>query len=504
MKIFFYILSLLVCWLPAKPILTALQPVFEHVAERDGVTFYRALQMTLAQTGYYQLLSPDEVRFMLAEKGYSTPPVCATQGCFLEVGRNLNADLVLGTEVLRKNGVVHIDIRLYGIHNKSIIRQLHLAFAEGSPENWLELARVSIRELTGYPFKVEREIISRNNPYPNRLPVLMGTAAVLGSTMAYLYWNEGVGRRYFNQSPRIGTLHEPGDHTLSALRGFFATHPAPARFRAMGKAGSALAGDVWSPLMNPAGLANMDNTMIAFSRMHLPGGIPYLYLAGGSPLVKNLYQAQAIAFEGDDLASEMIFYSSYATDLTMLSYFFSQLKMGVSFKGLFTSVGREGVGQDRSRGYSRGFSLDIGFQWAVYNSLHFSLYLKDMVSWLQHTNTYTRSRYEENLPGHVLIGSWYRVNDNLNLVLDAEKGLWLDQTDKVSLGAEYRLFQLLWLRGGLFKILNQSGFQTFNLGAGITQVWQEIQFSLDYSFEYGYQNSEIFSGIQNLGIQVSF
>jgi len=236
----------------------------------------------------------------------------------------------------------------------------------------------------------------------------------------------------------------------------------------------------------------------------LPGNVPKQSVIYAAPLARNFYHAQSMTYEGDDLAKEIQLKSSYATDLSLYSPYFNQVQLGLSFKAYLLQIGKECVGLDCSYGSGFGGGIDIGLQWSIENHISFAMLIQDPFSWIQYQNELTAQEYNEGIPTKFIGGVAYSFAKGFNAALDVQKGLYADQKDRVSLGLEKQLFEILWLRGGIYQIIDYHDFRIWTMGFGLKHGHKGYLFSLNYHFEYADEDAILFNSQQSFDIGIDF
>lgn len=487
----------------AKPTqLLLLKPSIQGLNHQEVNTLYKSMQMVFNQQEFFDVLSSDEVLYGYQKLGFMRPPHCFDDLCFLNAGQDLKQDLVIGVFGYKTGNRMTLDVRLYGVKEKSILWKQSFEFIINNPQDHIQAFQSIAQELLGYEKTRTDQYTKIKTDYVKPYTWSMISGAALVGWMVYEFgpWSPRANTDSKFESDNLQSLNLP----YSGMRGFYASRPLGARFRAMGGAGVSLVRGALSPMWNPAGIANSTGQEFQFSREVLPGEVPKQYLGYSAPLIRNLYHSQALQYEGDGLAKEMVYYSTYATDLSLFSTYFNRVQAGVNFKGYLIEVGAECVGQDCSRGTGYGAGLDVGLQWSINSTIQFGAVLKDPVSFIQYENDYTGSRYSENLAPLFIAGVAYQFSPTFNASLDLQKSLYADQKDRISIGMEKKVFDLLWLRSGIYQISDYDEFRVWTLGFGIEESQQGYVYSINYHFEYANENAILFQGQQSFDFGLHF
>lgn len=300
-----------------------------------------------------------------------------------------------------------------------------------------------------------------------------------------------------------------GAGAQSFLRGFFAAPTLGARYAAMGGAGMAQVGSGLALLMNPAGVAEADRENVVAAKRSLPDGTPSVFLGYAGPLFGPWSQGVGMQFEGDRLANETTLHGALGYDLGSLSKGLSGIRIGAQSKLYLAQVGEAGEGLDRSTGRSFGLGLDLGMQARLNERITAGLAVRDVLSFLRHSNTLTNESYAEVLPVEYRIGAAYEATPSLLLLMDGQKGIWADQADHLRLGGEQRLFDFLALRCGLHEIFGREAVRKLSLGFGLdtghlSDKSAKVRLGLNYAYEFGLDEDEALGAGQQFSLDASF
>jgi len=480
--------------------------IASNVSPEESAVFERGLQLGLGRPGYFDLISRDEQNYLMQKAGENGISPCLSTACYVVSARKMGADLAVGARLSRKAREPVYTAEVFVINAQSgqeTERQILSAQIDSLPQ-LVGLAEEISGLISG--FWLPRTNALNTFTDSSRIPEYgwqWGTAlSALGAAAFYFAWDGGmldeVGESRADSVIPIKNL------PLSGIRGFYASRAPDAAGRSMGGAGVASVEGAVSPLYNPAGLSGTANQEATFSRSPLPGGSEQLFFSYSAGLRYNLVQAQALRMEGDELARELTYYSSYAADLGLLSRWFTGTRAGISLKGYMVSVGQEGIGTQRSTGHGYGLGADMGFLWIPSRDLQLGFVLEDPWSQIWYSNTLTSRTYKETIPPRLKLGAKARPTSKTMLLADLHKGLYADQSDKLSLGAEHHLFTPLLLRAGYYRILSQNDFQILSLGFGLQATTGYFRFAADYAWEKGFGEAEFMENQQIFSLTLGF
>ncbi len=488
------------------PSLAIFTPVEHNIDLLESDILHKALHMAISQSGYFSVLSLDETENILSTLKEESTTKCLSNLCFYMTGRKLGIDLALGSYISKKDNEYYLEVTLYDINALQEVATHTLSIGAESKRNLIDLCKRSTTALVGFSTQPSDTISEKNQTTEKNTFTSWGVSfATLLATVGYFAYDTGIYDNTDNNATMLSSPVQPyGTSSLSGLRGFYATPPAGARYKAMGNTGVSTVNDGFAPLINPAGLVHLTHSAVAISHATLPGDQSQLYVSYSSMLIRNLFQSQAIIVEGDELAREFQFLSSYATDLSLYSKYLTAVRAGITFKGYLLTVGGTGTGIDKSTGYGSGYGIDIGLQWSLLNNFHFGAQLRDLFNNINYSNTLTDQDYQEDLPPTLTIGGYFESSYNLNLATSIQKSLYADQKDHLAVGIEKQIFGILWARGGMSQILNQPEFRKWGLGFGLQHKQGRFTLKIDYSYDYGYENSDFFNKKQNVNFAILF
>jgi hypothetical protein len=135
--------------------------------------------------------------------------------------------------------------------------------------------------------------------------------------------------------------------------------------------------------------------------------------------------------------------------------------------------------------------------------------VRDVASFLRHSNTLTNQGQSEVLPPEYRLGTAYRASPVLLLLLDGQKGLFADQADHIRLGAEQVVFKFLSLRCGMHQIFGGEPVRKMSLGFGINSdgfgdVPLNNRIAINYGYEFGLNADEALAGGQQFSLEMGF
>ncbi len=505
------LLNLLLVWMPqAKaagnnsltlPTLAVLPPQIESNLLQWSETFNKALYMGASQSGAYRVFSPEELDSRLHRKQDRMPPSCFTDDCIKRVGRKLEVDYAIGTKIDMQEGDYVFTLVLYDVNIRGKVKAIKIN-QSAEPDKILIYCRNAVNQLQREPGgKIVADLNAKPNQDHRLLWTSLSSGLLLGiAASAYFQGQllfEDDNRHVLSRSPLSET-----DANISDLRGFFASSAPAAKYSGLGGAGVADVNNGPSILMNPAGLASLQNQSFAFSHRNLPGDIPSFYSSYASPLYWGITQGIAVQFEGDGLARETVFHFALATDLARLSPFISRLYGGLAVKAYMLQIGKEGQGVDRSTGHSIGVGLDLGLQWPLSDKLQAGIHLRDVSSYIRHQNTLRDETYREILPPEMTIGGVYQAASSLWFYLDGQKGLFADQSDHVRMGIDKGFLGLIHTRMGMNQILGSETSRLLTFGLGLEGEREGKALKANYAVHFGIEDSQALEYRQQFSLEL--
>ena len=488
------------------PRLGILTPVVQNLEAEESRVFLQSLHLSAAMSGYFNVLSEDEINNHLRSIGEQTAPKCLTESCFKSLGKKLKIPLVIGSFASKKDNLYIIETRLYDVQkSKTIAKGIHSITAD-SISRIIDLCKISMENISGYNATVDvlQDSIKQDITIENNIREWIAASATVLGIAGYFAYELGI---LLDKDENPYGLISPGEYNdddLSNIRGFFASRPLGARYAAMGYIGTSAVNDGFSALYNPAGLASVSHHTFSLSHSQLPTGIPSTYINYSSPIKRTFIQSQSFLYEGDDLSKQLQFLSSYSMDLSLFSKYLKSASLGATAKGYLIQVGQSGTGIAKSTGFGKGYGFDVGFQSTLLGGFGIGAVLKDLYSQIHYTNTLTQHSYKEAIPPYFLLGIHYNYNDDLIIAFDNQKSINKGQKDRLSIGVEKSLMGLIKIRAGVYQILNQSSFRTLTLGFGLQHKQGRYQLKMNYSYEYGENEAQLLNGLQNISLSLEF
>lgn len=243
-----------------------------------------------------------------------------------------------------------------------------------------------------------------------------------------------------------------------------------ARQTAMGGAGSAASTDANALYLNPASLAFVEQAHAVFSHNQSFAGISQQGLSACFPAGDAVIGAGVVYLHMDDLAG----YDIDANGAPVKIDDFTSYDMAATFS-YARKLGNIPVGasvkffQEKIQNYSvSGAALDLGAVYTVSDKVNAGLAVQNIGPAVKFISAETK------LPMNVKFGLAYRHSASLLLAADADKPV--DDSVKLGFGADYRLNDVLSLRGGYNSKDGLDSWLTAGIGFNLSG-W-----SLDYTF----------------------
>lgn len=259
----------------------------------------------------------------------------------------------------------------------------------------------------------------------------------------------------------------------------------------MGSAFAGVADDVGSVVWNPAGLANVDAKEFSFMHLEHFQGVRYDSLCYAHPRGKTVVAFGFGYLYTDDITRTFIDDDTYAG-------FRAQGDYRLEDRTFFVAAARQ-ISDDKAVGAlvrwlseriedneASGLAADVGYLHLVTDRLAFGLSVQNIGGTIRFIAA------DEMLPLTFRAGFGYDVvAGKLKLALDFVKPV--DYQLSVNLGAEYRAFDALAVRGGWsFKDLFDDDRLDGTSGAALGMGLSFYNYSLDYAFapygELGYSH----------------
>jgi len=468
-----------------------------HTKEKERQQTAMALRLGLEQTQLFRILLPEEIQESYVRKGVLPPTSCIVESCYRNYAEVVDAQLVLEYQIQTMDNHYDLILRLRNPVGEVVESARYRAIKGDLPL----FLRTSIASFFGTTppspaYAMERTELPSPPSYGKWATGALGVAA----TYALAAWKMGdlFLIRDINKLDTGFTVQKDGSYQLSGVPGFFFSMPSPdARSRAMGRSGVALH-------MNPAGLSRLQKPKVSFSNAKLPAEAGQQLLGQwNSPFRPGIWWGHSLRFEGDELASEMAFQTSFAMDFALISNWLHGMQGGVHLRALALQVGKGGTGKARSTGSGLGSSMDVGLQWTLWDGPRLGAQFTDILSFVSYHNTLTNSRYQEDLPTQLTLGiSWLSPLGTL-FAFDLDKAILEGQQDHMKVGLEQELFNALFLRAGWYKSLSSS-VDLWSIGGGIRLQQGTLHMRMDLAMELGQEPYDAFAGQQILSVSVEF
>lgn len=257
-----------------------------------------------------------------------------------------------------------------------------------------------------------------------------------------------------------------------------------ARSLGMGGAYVALASDAYGVLWNPACLPYVRGWQVSTMYAKQFQIIPY-YLATAAKCLQDRHGVGiAVLTSGDNVLRETTGLIAYGMRLNTLGRAFRDLSFGVTLKVRAASFGNNpDGGEDQIHGSAIGYGLDFGLRWKFAPRWTLGLLVRDALNQVNYNNKTRGTKYGEAVPTTLVMGTAFLARSNLVFVLDWDKALYDDKKDKVLAGFEWRLFKLIYLRGGWSQSMGTDPNRKFNWGLGIQYFKKRFGIRFDFAYQ---------------------
>jgi hypothetical protein len=287
-----------------------------------------------------------------------------------------------------------------------------------------------------------------------------------------------------------GLDENAGTSGFSFLKVNYSARPA-----AMGNAFTGLANDASAVFFNPSGLVQINKPELQATYMNYMDGINCGSVVYVHPLSSRFVIAGFAQFltakETRTLADASGNYigtagefgvSDFLAGISISRYILDILDIGINVKYIQESL---------DDNVASALAFDISFIHQTTNKdLKVGFSFKNLGTQLTY---YTESKYEEKLPSVMTVGFNYHPQERLYLLLDINKPLDLDFAGRV--GAEYMLYENLFLRGGYRSEASnwKAGgdldlFAGMSLGLGFTFRSYKIDYAINSYGDLGFMN----------------
>lgn len=245
---------------------------------------------------------------------------------------------------------------------------------------------------------------------------------------------------------------------------------------AMGGAYAGVSQDINSVFYNPAGVHALSGKQVSFmyrswllqtdfGSLSYAQDFPGIATFSASLIYYQLPETERVDSLGFS-TGEMLSGNNYAFILTGARPLYFDITGGINFKyineQIFTTENKSIV-------------VDVGLQRKMYATPSDSIVIGLV---LQNWNFQTGHDPADPVPVNIKTGMEYMAYKNFKLNLDINKQI--DQAFRYNIGAEYRFFNMIFIRGGY-----KTGYdlESFAIGFGInsSQLYQKVIFNFDYS-----------------------
>lgn len=286
---------------------------------------------------------------------------------------------------------------------------------------------------------------------------------------------------------------------LSNIPGSFIDIGFGARPVGMGNAYTAVSSDEHGVYWNPAGLASLSSNIASFTHTNQLKMIEYNYVALAAPLPGQPHGIGAsIISSGDDAMRELSVHLGYA-------YRYGPVSAGIGLKYRSSTFGKNmfndasyivfepdeiNTGRmNQITGDASGFGLDLGLLYQASERLSLGVMVRDAVGSINWNSSNlnptspARGSYQEGVPTELIIGSGYRVRDNVLVTTDFRPSLYSDTDHVMNVGAEVVFLEMIALRAGSEQRINQLSDEKYALGFGLNvPVMNNIRVRIDYAY----------------------
>lgn len=264
-----------------------------------------------------------------------------------------------------------------------------------------------------------------------------------------------------------------------------------ARANAMAESFAAVGNDASALFYNPAGITQFDKNEIAFSHETWFIGLQHDFLGAVYHLdEQNSFGISAISLQSDDMPVTTEYaptgtgayfkYGDMAVAATYARKMTSQFSFGVSVKYIYETLGEVNL---------NGFLIDLGtYYWTGLGTTRFAVAVSNFGGQLTPNGSVelvdgtTVSKFQSFSPPTIFrIGFAFEpYQDKTNRVTaSAQLNHPADNSENVSLGAEYSFKESFFLRGGYRINVDE---QKFSVGAGVKIDAKFALAEFDYSF----------------------
>lgn len=260
-----------------------------------------------------------------------------------------------------------------------------------------------------------------------------------------------------------------------------------ARPMGMGGAFVATADDANAVLWNPAGLMVPDRPQLTGMYVRQMGLVPCGFIGVALPMWEQMSLGAGAVYSGDANLQEMTALVSAARQLRQ------GLSVGLTAKARMATYGDNadgawdpGGGNRQVEGNALGFGLDLGLLWYLTDRTSMGLMWRDIfapVDWQASNQTGTAQGGGESIPMALMVGTAHRWSDGATMSVSLDRSLHSDAADRISMGFENRLWDLICVRAGYGQQITAAPDRLYALGLGVEN---DFGMSWKLSFDFAY------------------
>jgi hypothetical protein len=256
----------------------------------------------------------------------------------------------------------------------------------------------------------------------------------------------------------------------------------------MGGAFVATADDANAVLWNPAGLTYPDRPQLTGTYARQMGLVPCGFMGVALPLWEQMSIGAGAVYSGDASLQEMTALVAAARRLR------PGLNIGLTAKARMASYGNntdgawnpDGTGNRQVQGRALGFGLDVGLLYNVSERTSLGLLWRDIlapVSWQASNEIGTAQGGGESIPMALVLGTTRRLGEAQIISVNMDRSFSSDADDRIRLGYENRLWDMISLRGGYGQQINADPDRLYSLGLGVAaDVGQNWAVAFDFAY----------------------
>lgn len=257
-----------------------------------------------------------------------------------------------------------------------------------------------------------------------------------------------------------------------------------ARPLGMGGAYVALASDANAPLWNPACLPYALGWQVTTMYAKQFNIIPYLMGSVTKSINDEFGAGFAFLSSGDDALRENTFYFSGGMRLQRFHSLLKGVSAGMTIKVRTASFGNNADGgPDRIQGSATGYALDFALRYKPATRWTLGLLFRDPVNNIKWNNQTLDSKYSESVPSTMQFGAAYLAHQNVVFAVDWDMAMYSDVSSKIFMGGEWRLFNLIYLRGGMSQSLDVEPYRKLNYGMGLQYFTKTFGLRFDFAYQ---------------------